>query len=257
MGHEFEVEQHIEVDASVAQVWEAIATGEGVDAWFMGRNQVEPGDGGEVRTDFGELSMRSRVTAWQPPARLAHRSPTGDDGRFIAYEFLVEGRAGAGTVVRVVTSGFLPGDDWQDEYGAMTLGLEMFVRTLAEYLTHFAGRHAVPVTAFGPPVSDWPRAWRVLSHALGLGEHIRSGDRVRWAPPGAAAADGTVYHTNPDTLGIRTGDALYRFLRGFGGQMIASHHLFAPADQHAGRAAATHAWQAWLDQQFRQIPDRS
>jgi hypothetical protein len=26
-------------------VWEAIATGAGIDGWFMGRNQVEPREG--------------------------------------------------------------------------------------------------------------------------------------------------------------------------------------------------------------------
>jgi uncharacterized protein YndB with AHSA1/START domain len=247
MGHEFEITQRIEVEATPEQVWNAIATGEGVDCWFIGRNRIEPGDGGEVRTDFGELAMRSQVTAWQPPERFAHRSPTGDDGRFIAYEFLVEGRAGSGAVVRLVTSGFLPGDDWHDEYEAMSRGLDTFVRTLAEYLTHFYARPATPVTAFGPPASDWPRAWRTLRQALGLGEHVRPGDPIRWTPPDAAAVDGTVYLTNPHALGIRTADALYRFLRGFGGQMIASHHLFTPTG-----VDPESSWRAWL----LQLPDR-
>jgi hypothetical protein len=30
-------------------VWEAIATGPGLDSWFMGRNEVEPREGGTVR----------------------------------------------------------------------------------------------------------------------------------------------------------------------------------------------------------------
>jgi uncharacterized protein YndB with AHSA1/START domain len=248
MGYEFEAERRIEVDATVAQVWEAIATGEGVDSWFMGRTEVEPGQGGTVRTEFGDLEMPSRVTAWQPPVRFAHRTPDAPDGRFVAYEFLVEGREGSSTVVRMVTSGFLPGDDWESEYEAMTLGLDMFVHTLAEYLHHFAGRPAVPVTAFGPPVSDWPGAWRVLRQALGLGERVTIGDRARCAPAGVPPVDGVVYFVNEHTVGVRASDALYRFLRGFEGQMIASHHLFTATDQHVGRA-----WQAWLDQQLQQL----
>ena len=57
-------------------------------------------------------------------------------------------------MVRAVTSGFLPGDDWADEFEAMTLG----------------GAHAI---------------------------------------------------------GVRTPDALYRFMRGFAKPVIAAHHLFA------------------------------
>jgi hypothetical protein len=47
--------------------------------------------------------------------------------------------------------------------------------------------------------------------------------------------DGTVYFTNPHTLGIRASDGLYRFIRGLHGAMVVSHGLFGPAD--------TEAWQ--------------
>ena len=49
MAHPFELTHEIEVDASPEEVWEAIATGPGVDAWFMGRNEIEPRDGGATR----------------------------------------------------------------------------------------------------------------------------------------------------------------------------------------------------------------
>lgn len=43
MGHSFEGIDEIEVPASVEDVWTAIATGPGIDSWFMGRNEVTPG----------------------------------------------------------------------------------------------------------------------------------------------------------------------------------------------------------------------
>jgi uncharacterized protein YndB with AHSA1/START domain len=43
MGRKFENHQEVELDASPEQVWEAIATGPGIDSWFMGRNEVEQG----------------------------------------------------------------------------------------------------------------------------------------------------------------------------------------------------------------------
>ena len=45
MTHPFEIAQDLEVGATPEQVWDAIATGEGQDSWFMGRNTVEPREG--------------------------------------------------------------------------------------------------------------------------------------------------------------------------------------------------------------------
>ena len=115
MGKRFEQRRDAEVPASPEEVWAAIATGPGIDSWFMGHSEVEPGgdtDGGTVRTVFGEYAPELDVTAWDPPWRFGYRSGEAPDGRFIAYEFLIEGRGGGSTVVRAVTSGFIPGDDW-------------------------------------------------------------------------------------------------------------------------------------------------
>jgi uncharacterized protein YndB with AHSA1/START domain len=164
MGHQFVQHQDAEVPSSPDDVWAAIATGPGIDSWFMGRNEVQPGPGGTVRTVFVEYAPELAVTGWDPARRFAYRSGEAPDGRFIAYEFLIEGQAGGSIVLRTVTSGFIPGDDWADEFEAMTLGGEMYFRTMVEYLTprppplaSFTGRFATPVTAFGPPGTDWAR----------------------------------------------------------------------------------------------------
>ena len=65
MAHPFEFTHEIEVDASPEEVWEAIATGPGVDSWFMGRNEIEPREGGATRMDMGGGSTEeATVTAW-------------------------------------------------------------------------------------------------------------------------------------------------------------------------------------------------
>jgi uncharacterized protein YndB with AHSA1/START domain len=234
MGHAFESTDDIEVPASVEDVWAAIATGPGIDSWFMGRNEVADG---QVKMAFGGYEPTSEITASEPLRHFAYNSGTAPDGRFIAYEFLVEGREHSSTVLRMVTSGFLPGDDWADEYDAMTKGHAMFFHTLATYLNHFAGRTATPVTAFGPLITDWPRTRARLMTAIG-----RDGDRVRFAPNGLPEIDGTVYFENDDTVGIRTDDALYRFLRGFRGPVMACHHIFTETPE-----TTEQAWQAWLN----------
>jgi uncharacterized protein YndB with AHSA1/START domain len=233
MSKRFEDVTELDVTATPEQVWEAIATGPGIDSWFMGNSVVEPG--AVVRTAFGNFTPEQPVTTWDPPHRLAYASEPGPDGRFVAYEFLVEGRAGASTVIRAVTSGFLPGDDWEAEYDAMLKGTAMFQRTLVEYLNHFTGRTARPVTVFGPPVRDWAAAWSSLFTALSI-----HGDGARVDVSGLPVVDGVVYFQNPHTIGIRTPDALYRFLRGFGGQFVAAHHIFAGPDTEQ-------AWQRFLD----------
>ncbi|MEU0568933.1 SRPBCC domain-containing protein [Nonomuraea sp. NPDC005983] len=239
MGHEFELPQEATVEATPEEVWEAISTGPGIDSWFMGRNEVADG---VVRTVFGGFALpESTVTASEPGSRFAHTSGRADDGRFVAYEFLVEGRRRGSTVVRMVTSGFLPGDDWETEYEAMSNGLAMFFATLVEYLTHFAGRVATPVTEFSPKIEDWPDAWRRLRGELG---QPSEGDRVRFAPAGLAPIEGVVYFANAQALGVRTPDALYRFLQGHDGSMVAAHHLFS------GGGDQGRAWRAWLDQLF-------
>ena len=223
MGKDFEAHLDAAVPATPEQVWDAIATGPGISSWFVGRTEI---DGETVRTSFGEGFMPPRtVTAAQPPHRFAYRSDTDPDGRFVAYEYLVEGRAGAATVLRTVTSGFLPGDDWADEYEAMRYGTELFFHTLTEQLRWFPGRFATPVTAFGPPVTDWPLTWHQLHRTLGLPATPRPGDRVRTT----MIPDGVVSFTNPHALAVRAPDAVYRFLRGFHGSLIAAHALYSPA----------------------------
>ena len=243
MGHPFEQHREAEVPAGPDEIWAAIATGPGIDSWFMGRSDVQPGAGGSVRTVFGEYAPELAVTAWDPAHRFSYRSGEAPDGRFIAYEFLIEGRAGGSTVLRTVTSGFLPGDDWTEEFEAMTSGGELYFRTLVEYLCHFAGRFAVPVTAFGPPGTSWDRDRASLCRGLGLDDPIRRGDRVRTAADEIGPLDGVIYFANADTIGIRTRDALYRFVRGFGKPVIAAHHLFTDADA----ASAQQAWESWLN----------
>src|SRR6266496_2940711 len=229
MGREFSAAEELHVDATPDEVWQAIATGPGIDSWFMGRNEVDPGQ--TVRTAFGGYTPEYAISTWTPGRGLTY----GDDR--VAYEFLVEGRDRGSTVVRITTSGFLPGDDWADEYEAMTLGHAMFFQTLATYLNHFAGRFATPVTAFGPMITDWPRTRARLMRSIG-----RDGDRVHVSPPGLPTVDGVVYFENADTVGIRTEDAIYRFLRGFRGPVMACHHLFTTTD----RTETEQAWQAWL-----------
>jgi uncharacterized protein YndB with AHSA1/START domain len=247
MGRSFEQHREAEVPASPEQVWRAIASGPGITSWFMGRNEVEDG---VVRTVFGDFAPEQPVTVSDRPHRFGYGVEPADDGRFIAYEFLLEGRAGGTTLLRAVTSGFLPGEDWADEYEAMTLGTNLYFATLTEYLTSrppplapFAGRFATPVTAFGAGGRGWAATRQHILTSFQLTEPIAAGDRAHITIAGIGDVTGSVYFANRFAIGIRTQDALLRFIRGFGKADIAAHLVFAP-DIDADAMAA--AWRDWL-----------
>jgi uncharacterized protein YndB with AHSA1/START domain len=246
MAHGFEIEDRIEVKATPEQVWDAIATGPGLDSWFMGRNEVEPRQGGTVRITHPGWTLESTVTAWDPPKRFAHRSPEGEDGTLHQFEYVIEGRQGGSTGVRWVHSGFL-GDDWEAEYEGMSEGDPMYFNKLAQYLTYFRGRTATPIDAYGPQVTDRKGAFDVFSDGLGLTGPVSLGDEVRLTPDGLPLLEGVVDYLSPSFLGVRTNDGLYRFIHGFDGSVVIGHHVFSgDIDQHE----AEQAWQSWLTRTF-------
>jgi uncharacterized protein YndB with AHSA1/START domain len=245
MPHEFEVRKEIEFQATPEEVWEAIATGAGIDGWYLGTgNQVEPRLGGKVRISFGSESGESTVTAWDPPIHFAHRGDPHPDGTFHAMEYTVEGRAGGMTVVRLVHSGFL-GDDWESEYDALNEGDFMYLHQMAQYVTYFRGRSAKIVTAWRSD-TDREQGLATLHAAMGVSDSPKEGDPVRFAAEGIPAIDGVVDFVSPNLLGFRASDALYRFqiAPGFA---YAGHHLFGDG---VDVEATTAAWQAWLDRAF-------
>jgi hypothetical protein len=133
----------------------------------------------------------------------------------------------------------------------MSKGLAMFIHTLREYLTRFRGRTAARIIANAPQMTDWRRDWATLHDALGLNVPAAQGDHVTIAPAGLPPIDGVVYYTNPDVIGIRTDDAMYRFLGGNMGPINASHHLFAAG---VDESATESAWAAWLAGTLRSTP---
>jgi uncharacterized protein YndB with AHSA1/START domain len=249
MAHPFHLTHEIEVPASPEEVWEAIATGPGIDSWFMGRNEVDPGEGGATRMTFaGGGTEEATVTAWEPPIRFASRTPEGPDGAVHAFEYLVEGREQGSTVVRWVHSGFL-GENWEKEYEGLSEGDPMYFDKLRVYLTHFKGRHATPVNVFGPVVPDRDQAWQTLHRGLGLSEAPAIDHEVHLTPAGLPELHGVVDWLSRDFLGVRTDDGIYRFMHisVFGGPTGVGHHVFA---EGVDQAEAERAWGDWLQQVF-------
>ena len=248
MAHEFELRKEITLEATPEEVWEAIATGPGIDGWFMGRNQVEPREGGRTAMTIGGQTSEATVTAWEPPRRFADRTGTPGEPGFMAFEWLVEGRGDGTCVLRLVQSGVL-GDDWETEYDALAKGWDMYLHQLGQYLRWFRGRPVTPVTLVAAGPEDTARFWPELRRGLGLAGAPAEGDRVRLTPDGLAPVEGVVDYVSPEILGVRSDDGLYRFICGLGGMVAVGHHLY-PGE--LGTEEAEAAWQGWLDRLFQE-----
>lgn len=239
MTHPFETRHELTVDATPDQVWEAIASGPGVDSWLMGRTEIDSADKTITFTLFGEVSTGT-ITVWEPGHRYAWHEDANPDGTFTAYEWLIEASDGGGAVVRVVHSGLL-GDDWEAEYDALSAGDRLYMANLAFYLNHFAPRTATGTLFLPGPITH--DAWAAMTTAVGVSEDAAAGQPARLTVPGIEPVDGTVELVgSPRSVGMRTDDAMYMLIHGYNDMVFATAHYFDDRD----RSAETEAWRAWL-----------
>ncbi|HET9732275.1 MAG TPA: SRPBCC domain-containing protein [Acidimicrobiales bacterium] len=237
MSREFRIEKQVDLGATPGEVWEAIATEAGQAAWLW-PSPIDPSS--------------DVVQAWDPPRKLVIRLPDAPDGAFQAFEYLIEGRDGASTVLRFVHSGMLE-RDWSDEYESITAGgWDMYLYTLAQYFEHFPGRQAVYIVADGPASSSAPAAWPTLATALGLDPSAALGTPVDVSLPGAGAG-GVVDYMTAGYIGVRSPDALIRFhdRSSLGMAVAVSHHHYDPG---LDAAAIQASWATWLADAFSGRP---
>ena len=119
----YRLEFSVEVPGTPEQVWQAIATAKGMSAWFL-PTEMEEREGGSLHFTMGpEMGSDGQVTAWEPPRRLVYEEDwaalMGKDPDALSpltSEFLVEAQSGGTCVVRVTSSGFGTGADWESEW---------------------------------------------------------------------------------------------------------------------------------------------
>jgi uncharacterized protein YndB with AHSA1/START domain len=245
MTHEFEIREEITLDATPEQVWDAIATGPGIDSWFMGHTELEPREGGRNRLDIEGFVQESTVTTWEPGTRLAFRSDDAPDGTFMAFEYLIEGRSGGTTVLRFVHSGLLSGDDWEAEYDALKEGDPMYLRNLASVLKHFPGQQVKQILFLvGPQNPDDDTVWAAFNSALGLTGDATEDTTVRFAVDQLPPVEGVVEFVNlPHYVGVRTDGGLYTLMHGHQHMVVVEYHGFSDEQDEKELASV---WQSWL-----------
>jgi uncharacterized protein YndB with AHSA1/START domain len=181
------VQVEVEVPGTPEQVWEAIATGPGISAWFT-PTEVDGRLGGTITTNFGPgMDSSSTITAWEPPHRMADDGGLGPNP---ATEWTVEARSGGTCIVRVVHSLFASTDEWDNQLEGVESGWPSFFIILRLYLSKFRGQPSSAFRASGFAPLPESEAWNTLMEKLGL-ENSKVGDQ-RKTPAGAPLLSGTI-----------------------------------------------------------------
>lgn len=186
------IELEIEVPGTPEEVWRAIATGPGISSWYV-PHVVEEREGGDALASFGpgpEMQAPGRVAAWDPPRRIVFDGGEGADG--MAFEWLVEAKDGGTCVVRLVNSGFLVGEEWDDYYDGMTEGWGIFLANLRLHLERFPGQSATASLPMATWTGPRDRAWERLTGALGVDAQPAVGDRLHITAADAPTLGGEV-----------------------------------------------------------------
>jgi uncharacterized protein YndB with AHSA1/START domain len=206
------LEMSFELPGTPEQVWDAIATANGITAWFL-RTDLDEREGGTIVTHMGETSSPGTVTGWDPPLRFAYEEPewatmAGHEGESVtplATEFLIEARSGGTCVLRVVSSAFGTGADWEQEFfEGMEKGWRPFFDRLRLYLAHFPGQRVTPLEVSHTVKGRAGPVFAAMREALGLAEVGQSVE--------ARGLTGTVQRLGDEDALLRVTDPVPGFL---------------------------------------------
>jgi uncharacterized protein YndB with AHSA1/START domain len=163
---EHRTERVYSIAASPAEVWSVIATADGISSWMV-PTRLDPRVGGEVQFDLGDFTSTGVITGYTPDDRFAYEEPWPIADRPedispemaewfetigvplsdvyeglalvtpIATEFLIEAESGGTCVLRVVTSAYGTGAEWENEF------FDQMVASLGPILDNLTTRFAV------------------------------------------------------------------------------------------------------------------
>ena len=253
------VQVEVEVPGTPDQVWQAIATGPGVTAWFVPTTmQLENGVPVAVTSNFGPgMESTAKITSWSPLQSFSAASEGWNGSPPMATEWTVEARAGGKCVVRVIHSLFASTDDWDNQLESTEHGWPSFFRILQIYLANFRGMTGTSVQVMSMTSESEVHAWEKMTNGLGLAA-AKIGQQ--WtAPAGAPSLSGIVEPLGPDQHSQNVLVRLDQPTPGIasfcayicGGPVFAMVLLYLYGD--GANAAATQyepQWQQWMKDRF-------
>lgn len=256
------IQVEVEVPGSPEEVWQAIATAEGVSSWFVPVDVETDESGKPVRiiSHFGPgMDGVATPTGWDPPRRLAAESRDfGPDAPTFATEWIVESHAGGTCTVRVVHSLFASTDDWDNQLENIESGWPSWFRILRLYLMYFRGQPCSAFRLMGSTTGGAAEGWDGFIEKLGFSSAVR-GERCQ-SGDGVPRLDGVVEEIRGESMAsilLKTekpapGIAFaYLIPCGAAGPVLVGMSVYLYGEQAASVAAREEpAWQAWMGQHF-------
>jgi uncharacterized protein YndB with AHSA1/START domain len=248
------IELEVEVPGTPEAVWQAIATGPGITAWFV-PTEVAERAGGAISFQLGPgMESAGVVTTWEPPRRFVFEEKDWAPGAPpLATAITVEARSGGTCVVRLVNSLFASTDDWDDQLKSIESGWPAYLHILRLYLTHFAGQRCASTRVMGRGAGSVDEAWASLKDSLGL---TGAGLGDRWRPAGSPAIAGMVDRAERARELVllldepAPGVALVGAYS-WSDQVLTSFSLYLFGDQpRALMAREEPAWRSWMEARF-------
>ena len=245
------IDLSIEVAGTPEEVWRAIATGPGISSWYV-PHRVEERAGGAATASFGpgpEMQVDGRVAVWEPPLRIVFDDGQGAGG--LAFEWLVEAGDSDSCVVRLISTGFGDGGEWDDQYDALQEGWKLFLLNLRLHLEHFRGQDAAAALPTGMWPVDPPTAWDRFTGALGVPSTLVVGDRLDLDGGDGARLAGTVVDVAERRLALLLDEpapgTAFMVAEGHGPGCGLSVWAYLYGDDRDTLAADVGAgWQRWL-----------
>jgi uncharacterized protein YndB with AHSA1/START domain len=152
----------VEVPGTRDKVWQAVATGAGISAWFVPA-EVEECEGGRVVCRFGPgMDSVAVATEWEPPERfVAESDDLGPGAPPLVTEWTVEETGEGGCLVRVEHSVQTESTKWDAHLESIERGWPGFFGILELYLSYFQGlsceNFRVMELIPGTPAEVWSR----------------------------------------------------------------------------------------------------
>ena len=196
-------------------MWEAIATGDGIERWFAPFASVEEGEGGTVTVAWAEgADWPSRITAWQLGERLQmvdlSDPEAATQGTALTVDYHLSAADGT-TRVRLVNSGLPAAAEFDNHYRMMTNGWRFFLWNLKHAVERHPGVARRMISARPWVTGSREEVWGRLFGEEGVAKRgnvdayadstlagtlrthsLDVGDPFRWLLDGGEALSGTV-----------------------------------------------------------------
>jgi uncharacterized protein YndB with AHSA1/START domain len=232
------IRKEIVIHAPADAVYDAWVLPEKIAQWFVDRaeNEMRAGETVKWRFDFFGMDFPIAVYETEPGKRLVfgNERPGGPP----ALQEVTLETDGGSTVLRLVNSGFLEGEEWDDEFEGIDSGWELALAQLRYWLeTHREAKQSRHTLVMRPAKFDYEALQPHFRTAEGLAawlgkdvgcepEPLAVGARLRAKVDGALPLDGEVLASSPREVLVSWPEqngalALKAFAMGPGARMIA------------------------------------